>query len=93
MYLSSLRDDDGRFYATGLLVRRAPIVRLTHDEIAGQCTGVTMGWTLAEAATEQAALVIAEALNVKFADEIARNRAAIDAAMKAATQQSSGASA
>jgi hypothetical protein len=90
--LATHRDDDGRFYAEGNLVRRMPIARVTYDEIAGRCTGITMGWVVAEAANEQAALAIADALNIKFADEIAKNRAAIEAAIKAETGQATGAS-
>jgi hypothetical protein len=91
--LEQYRDDDGRFYAKGEHVMRKPIARIAYDEIAGRCTGVTMGWTVAEAATVEAAIAIAEAMNVKFAAEIANHRAAIEAAIKAEANQSAGASA
>jgi hypothetical protein len=79
--LARYPDHDGRFYAKGCYIKRKPVANLRHDTTHGPCVGITMGWTVAEAAFEEAAIAIAEAMNVKYADEIAAARAQIDEAI------------
>jgi hypothetical protein len=79
--LESHKDDDGSFYAKGVNVFRSPIVRIVSEGLSSPSIGVTMGWCIAEAATEQAAQAISEALNVKFADEIEGVRQSIKATL------------
>jgi hypothetical protein len=71
------KDDDGRFFADRIRVKRAPIIRPSE---LGKC-GLSMGWTVAEAASSEAAIAIADALNVKYEAEIAGIRATIDEAL------------
>ena len=72
--LSGRENDDGSFHAQGVYVSRRPKVSSAQPNSG---ISITMGWTICECAEEPHAVAIAEALNVKYADEIEATRALI----------------